>query len=66
MKNHSREMKPEKPIKQVLLQQLFQILYMVLDIDIISGRGFSNEVHHKLVEKRSIIKVMLYLPFISQ
>ena len=32
-----RDMKPEQPIKQVLL------LYMALAIDITDGRGLSNE-----------------------
>ena len=37
MNNLWRDMKPEYPIKQVLL------LYMALAIDITHGRGFSNE-----------------------
>ena len=42
----------------------FQLLYMILAIDLIDGRGLSNEARHWLLPKKS--KVMLYLLFISQ
>ena len=47
-KNHSREMKSEYPIKQVLATA-FQFLCMALAIDTIDGQGLSNEAHRELL-----------------
>ena len=41
IKNYSREMKPEKPIKQVLLPFSFSVRHLL--IDTVDGRGLSND-----------------------
>ena len=45
IKNHSREIKIEQPIKQVLVLFSFLLVYMTLAINITDRHGLSNKVH---------------------
>ena len=55
LKNHSREMKPEYLMKQLLLLLSF-FIHMAFAIDIADGRDLTNEAHHELLSKKRKLK----------